>query len=150
MVREMANLEGDVRAADMAAWQALADEVDQAPDEITKTPTKVVGAELSPSPSGSGEEEAIRVRALQLLMLLDNDGTGTIVKSELVAVHGGDSEGTLAALKHNQPDKVSRLEWLDFVDDLRRTKGAKAAGFFLWHLTRNAKRIAEVQSPASP
>jgi len=149
MVREMANLEGDAMSStDMAAsWEALAVEVDLATDSIPdRNPTtKVVGADLSPSPGDSGEEDAIRVRALQLLMLLDNDGTGTLVKCELLGVHGGDESGILSGLKHNHPNKVSRLEWLNFVDNLRRTKGTKAAGFFLWHLTRNAKRIAEVK-----
>ena len=143
MVRQMANLGGESVQVDLSGWQALSAEVDAAQDEKAKTPIRIAGSELSSSPGDSGQEDAIRVRALQLLMLLDNDGTGTIIREQLACVHGGDENGTLAGIKHLAPDKISRLEWLDFVGNLQQAKGVKAAGFFLWHLTRNAKRMAE-------
>ena len=73
----------------------------------------------------SEEEDAIRVRAVQILMLLDSDGTGTMETAALLRSHGGDSNGIFSSLRQADPKRVTRIEFLDYVQGLQSLKGLK-------------------------
>ena len=90
---------------------------------------------LSASRAGLSDEESRR--AALVFERMDVDGRGSILKRDVVMMHGGDGEGMLRGVTDADTGAdVSLDAWLLWLRGVKRTRGSEVLEFVLDHMDR--------------
>ena len=106
--------------------------------------------EVSVMPQASLQEAAKKVPNVEgVFNILDGERNGYVYVAEIVAAHGGDTEGLLRSLDINAQLKYE--EWLQYIGRVAKQKGLAVAGVFVRHLgagIRGNRARGELSAPA--